>query len=292
MVIRRETSLLRQLSGHTLLFTGPSVEAIADGIKDRWEKLDGLLERVTFTHDQASAALHRVIRKAPPSGENNEQFRDSCIWEAALSAASSRPVHLVTADLAFYESRNRSGGLAAILKQELVEAGKDIRAYSDLKDFLSAVAANTPSIDEDAIGRAIVEAVTPRAHEIATDKGNFKLALDERAFEVGGTFRPKIRGYATPKPSLIAISFEVRFELKSVGRSANTEGEKEAAPEAELTLGGVCSFDPNAKAISEVEVREWSMSLKGNSMGWGRHSPDRAAMERQYGPSRMRIISS
>ena len=260
-VIRRETSLLRQLSGHTLMFTGPSVGAIADGIKDRWEKLDGLLERIPFTNDQARAALHRVIRKAPPSGENNEQFRDSCIWEAALSAASNRPVHLVTADSAFYESRNRSAGLAAILKQELAQAEKDIRLYSDLKDFLAAVPANTPSIDEEAIGRAILEAVTPRAHEIASDKGNFTLAMDERAFEVGGSLRPRIRGYATPKPSLIAISFEVAFDLKSVERSANAGGKTEAGPAAELTLRGVCSFDPNAKAISEVELREWSTAL-------------------------------
>jgi hypothetical protein len=35
--IGREASLLRQLSGHNLFFTGPSAVAIKDGIKDRWE---------------------------------------------------------------------------------------------------------------------------------------------------------------------------------------------------------------------------------------------------------------
>jgi hypothetical protein len=290
-VIRRETSLLQQLSGHKLLFTGPTVEAIADGIRDRWEKLDGLLERAAFTQDQARAALHRVIRKAPPSGENNEQFRDSCIWETAKVAASRRTVHLVTADLAFFESRNRSGGLATALRQELAETGSEIRAYFDLKDFLAVLAPTTPSIDEEAIGRGIVEAVMPRAREIAADQKNFRLALDDASFELGRTLRPRIRGYATPKPSLIAISFELMFDLKPTARMASRVGENEPVPEGELRLGGVCSFDPNAMAISDVEVREWSVSLKGHSMNWGHHSPDREALERQYGPSRMRIIS-
>ena len=107
-------------------------------------------------------------------------------------------MHLVAANSAFYESRNRSGGLAAILKKELAEVGKDIRLYSDLKDFLAGVPANTPSIDEEAIGRAIVEAVTPRAHEIARDERNLKLAMDERAFEVGGSLRPR-KSAATPR---------------------------------------------------------------------------------------------
>jgi PIN domain len=92
-VIGREASLLRQLSGHNLLFTGPSAVSIEDGIKDRWQKLDGLLLRVPFTYEQARSALNRVLQKSPPSGDNNEQFRDCCIWDAAFFAASDRPVH-------------------------------------------------------------------------------------------------------------------------------------------------------------------------------------------------------
>ena len=63
-IIGREASLLRQLSGHDLFFTGPSTAAIDDGIKDRWEKLGGLLVRVPFTHEQAQSALSRVIKKS------------------------------------------------------------------------------------------------------------------------------------------------------------------------------------------------------------------------------------
>ena len=277
-IIGREASLLRQLSGHDLFFTGPSTAAIDDGIKDRWEKLGGLLVRVPFTHEQAQSALSRVIKKAPPSGENNEQFRDCCIWDAAFSAASNRTVHLVTADSAFYESRNKNGGLAAALLQELRDAKKDIRIYPGLKDFLTAIADNTLSIDEEAIGAAIVKSVTNRAHEIAAEKGQF---------ELGSAYKPKIRGYATPKPSLIAISFEVVFDLRFI----EVRSETEDRDEAELSVKGICSYDPSGSEISEIEVREWSTSIKGYQRGWSTYHPDRAAMERQYGPSRMRVIS-
>ncbi len=277
-VIGREASLLRQLSGHNLFFTGPSAVAIKDGIKDRWEKLGGVLVRIPFTHEQARSALSRVIRKGAPSGDNNEQFRDCCIWHAALSAASDRTVHLVTADSAFYEGRNRGSGLASSLLEELRDGNKDIRIYPALRDFLTATSGSTLSIYEKIIGQAIVQAVMGRAHEIAADKGQF---------ELGVPHKPKISGYATPKPSLIAISFEVLFDL----RFTDVRGDTEDQDKAELSLKGVCSYDPNNGEISEIEVREWSTYLKGHRRGWSTTSPDQVSIERQYGPSRMRVVS-
>jgi hypothetical protein len=81
--IGKDASSLRHLSGQQLRYTAPSKLAIQEGIERRWTQLTGLLKRVPFTHDQAKAGLSRVIKKLPPSGPNNEQFRDCCIWEAA-----------------------------------------------------------------------------------------------------------------------------------------------------------------------------------------------------------------
>jgi hypothetical protein len=90
--IRGELSLLRQLSGHDKLrVTAPSALAIREGIEERWGQLSGSLIRIPFTHDQAKSALQRVINKAPPSGQNNEQFRDCasgtllCRWRRIAS---------------------------------------------------------------------------------------------------------------------------------------------------------------------------------------------------------------
>jgi hypothetical protein len=277
-IIGREASLLRQLSGQNLLFTGPSAAAIGDGIKDRWKKLDGLLIRAPFTHDQAKSALDRVIQKTPPSGENNEQFRDCCIWEAAMSAEADSTVHLITGDNAFYEGRKRDAGLASVLASEARRANKDIRIYPALKDFLSAMGESVPAIDEKSIADAILGATVSRANEI--------IAKMKDHFELGSPRKPKISSYATPKPSLVAISFEITFDLKLGGEPQDAEDE------AELSLKGVCSYDPNNNQVSEIEVREWSTHLKGRGQGWrGTYSPDQEAIERQYGPSRMRIIT-
>jgi PIN domain len=134
-LIKREFRLLRQLSGHELTLTAPSALAITDGIKERWEQLSGPLIRIPFTYDQARSALQRVIRKAPPSGDNNEQFRDCCIWDVAVSMATERIVHLVSADNAFYENRNRAAGLASALRDELTAAEKSLHIHPSLRDF-------------------------------------------------------------------------------------------------------------------------------------------------------------
>jgi PIN domain len=278
--IRGDLSLLRQLSGHNLTVTAPSAVAIEDGIKERWSQLSGLLVRIPFTLDQAKSALRRVINKAPPSGENNEQFRDCCIWDAAVSMATDRVVHLLSADTAFYENRIKAAGLANALRAELMTAKKDIQIHSSLKDFLAAAEPGAAEIDETAIGDAITRAIMDQARQIAAE-GRWP----DATFSISKAHRPKISGYATPKPSLVAISFEASFNLERT----TVENETESHDQATMTLKGVCSYDPTTKTLSDIEIRESSKS--GGSGGWVTVLHDKTTMDRQYGPGRMRLIS-
>lgn len=283
-LIKRELSLLRQLSGHDLQVTAPSSLAIEEGIKQRWKQLSGLLVRVPFTHDQAKSALHRVICKLPPCGDNNEQFRDCCIWDSALSMAADRLVHLVSADNAFYENRNKTAGLAGALRAELAKARKEIHIHSSLREFLAATE-SAAAIDDMAISDAISEAIVDQAREIAAED---KKMYPHATFELRKAHRPKISGYATPKPSLIAISFEASFDLERT----TVEDQAEAHDQATMTLKGVCSYDPTTKDLSEIEIREWQKKLRFASGGFsGMTSPDKEAIDRQFGPGRMRLIS-
>jgi len=284
--IRGDLSLLRQLSGHNLTVTAPSALAIEDGIKERWSQLSGLLIRMPFTHHQAKSALRRVINKAPPSGENNEQFRDCCIWDAAVSMATDRVVHLLSADTAFYENRNIAAGLANALRAELKTARKEIQIHPSLKDFLAAEESGAAEIDETAIGDAIMEAIMDQARQIAAED-----SWRGATFELGKAHRPKISGYATPKPSLVAISFEASFDLERT----TVENETESHDRATMTLKGVCSYNPTTKELSDIEIRESSKSGHfwgwETGSGWGTVSPDKTALDRQYGPGRTRLIS-
>jgi PIN domain len=129
--IRKNTQLLRQLSGRKVSHYVPTQSAIQAGMMDRWNALSGVLRRTIFTHEQAKAGLARVVAKLPPSGENNEQFRDACIWAAALESAKESPVHLITNDRAFFEGRDQNRAvLAKVLQHEVKEHAVDISIQS------------------------------------------------------------------------------------------------------------------------------------------------------------------
>ncbi len=269
-VIRRELTLLRQLSGHELSLDAPSALEIEGGINERWKQLSGLLIRVPFTHDQATSALHRVIRKAPPSGDNNEQFRDCCIWDVAASMAADRVVHLLSNDNAFYENRNKAGGLARALQEELTASGKAIRLHPSLKDFLDKVHTGAAAIDENAIGDAIIESIKDEARETAPESRRVPLAILD-----GKARRPRISGYATPKPSLVAISFEASFDLERI-----RVGDGPEVPDWRVvTVEGVCSYDPTTKKVSEIEIRRLMIDRTPSNMAV---STNMTGFERQY----------
>jgi len=284
-IIKRELTLLRQLSGHELMITAPSALAIKDGIAVRWDQLSGALIRQPFTHDQAKSALHRVLQGLPPSGNNNEQFRDCCIWDAALSMAEDRTVHLISQDTAFYENRNKASGIAKILQSELIATKKDIQIHYSLRDFLANVSSDSAAIDEEAIGHQIINTILDRASEIAAEG---IMRGSDAIFKLGSMRRIKISGYTTPKPSLVAISFEVSFELE---RTIIEDGSDEVI-DSTITLKGVGSYDPTTKELLEADVREWSKHIRSPSRGtMGTSSPDKEARDRQYGRGRMRIIT-
>jgi hypothetical protein len=141
----------------------------------------------------------RVIDKIPPSWQNNEQFRDCCLWEASLSLAVDRPVHLVSNDSVFYENRDRNRGLADTLKKEAERDGRLICIYPTVRDLLAGIDRPVAVIDESTIAAAIVSAVTPKARELAATRAT--------SHQIRDNPRTQIRGYATPKQSLVAVSF-------------------------------------------------------------------------------------
>ena len=251
--IRRDITLLTHLSGREMNVSGPTPKAISDGMSARWQQLSGSIERIAFTFEQASAALSRIISKTAPCGENNEQFRDCCIWEAGLSLAETRMLHLVSADHAFYDGRKYANGLAKALRAEVERRDVQLFLHPTVQELLSALGNTVVSIDERAIATSIIESVSSDARAIASEKG---------PFELGRALAAQIKGYATPKEALVAVSFELYFELDRVG-STGPFGEDEKAL---LTLKGDCDFDPNRNAVSAIEVKSWSQRI-GHSWG-------------------------
>jgi hypothetical protein len=190
---------------------------------------------------------------------------------------SSRPVHLVTADNAFYEGRKPSNGLVSALRVELEQRKVTLSIHPTLRALLSALKDTTVAIDETALEKAIIESVTPAARAIAAEGGQF---------ELGAVQRSKIKGYATPKPALVAVSYEVTFGLDRVIQELNTERQQRAR----LTVEGECDYDPNSNAVSDIEIKSWSHRIDGGGGSSGTHQPSGEDL-RQYAPDRFRVIS-
>lgn len=90
--IQRKIAELGRLPGdlnRLMTFVAPDPSAVQAGVKARWKQLHGVIMKVGFTYTHARQALDRILAKRSPSGQNNEQFRDCCIWEVTLDPSST-----------------------------------------------------------------------------------------------------------------------------------------------------------------------------------------------------------
>ncbi|MCA8885931.1 MAG: DUF4935 domain-containing protein, partial [Hyphomonadaceae bacterium] len=273
--IEDKSRFLRQLSGRDMHILAPSREAITASIRDRFDKLAGILERVPLTIEHAQAALAKILSKEAPCGVNNEQFRDCCIWQVALEAAARREVHLISGDLAFYEGKKHDGGLATNLIAEATALDRNVSLHPTLKSFLGATA-HSVHVNEGAIKAAIIAAVRMRAHELAQSK--------EADFEIGACRSIDIRGYATPAESLIAVSFSISWDITRTF----VEAEGNRFVTGSLTLDGSCSYAPSTGEIAGVEVSSWSKSA--DKTGGGTTTMWSADWARQFEPGQFRRL--
>jgi len=247
---------IRQLTGRHVSVTAPSRIAAEAAFRERWTGLAGTLAEVPFTLDQANAALDKILRRDPPSGPNNEQFRDCCIWEAALELAASVPVHLVTSDRAFFQERSIAGGLASSLAAEARRLDRTVSLHSSLDGVLrhEGIAA-AATINDVAIKAAITTMIASKVEELSTDGG--------RTFEPSKPLRIVINGYATPVPSEIAVAFETDFRLDEAIGSSGRDPLR-----LKLSIKGSLNWVPSANEATDWQISGWSKSLDGSGPGF------------------------
>ncbi len=247
--IGKSVRFLRQITGDKIHIHVPTQTAISEAVSNRWKNLSGIVEHLPLTLDDTRKALNRIFIGAPPCGQNNEQFRDSCLWECALNLGKHREVHLVSGDGDFYEGRKLANGLSKILQEELTSHNSNVQIHKNLNDFLEATKTASLKIDEAPIRVAITNAVIAKAAEIIGDnKSNYEI---DRIGDL------RITGYATPKPSEVAISFTMAFDMSRI----DLKDDKETKVNVELSVVGGCSYDPNTKNISNVEISQRHMRL-------------------------------
>lgn len=228
---------IQRLSGSMPSLTLPTPDDFRDFVARRLEELDSMLDRVPFTLAHAIAALDRVDAGTPPNGPKNQQFKDSAIWEAILDLASKAPVFFITSDKAFYEGRNSTGPLAKELQEDLESNGLEVTVFPGLAEAAAHLRSSAPPIDKD----ELAERVSPQvraAIEHTVGSGSWQTAaLDTHELNV----------FATEKPTVLTISFSLRYDLVDASAAADRTNGSAA-------VLGTCSYDRTTETVSDIQL--------------------------------------
>lgn len=243
---------LEKIVGYRSAYEVPNTEQIRQAIKGRFQELAPLLQTIPFTLEHAKAALARVNDEIPPNGPKNQQYKDSAIWEAILELAQSHTVHFVTTDKGFFQDRDPSKGLAAVLRDEVTGRGASVNLYySDLALCLAALKQETPSIDKDRLGKAIDAAIRPNVVDSA----------HKRAFQLLEYIGSKIEAFLTEQISVLSLSFELTYSLED---SPGSEGL--GRTEASVIAKGDCSYSLDSGEVTDFKMEEEEFIWRDQNM--------------------------
>jgi hypothetical protein len=242
---KKAAGLLRGLEAivsRDLLFKAPDAGELGTAIDKRLSELDAIVLRAPFTIEIARAALMRVIAGRPPSGNNNEQFRDCCIWEHCLHLCERYDVHLVTDDGDFYQNKKEGDSLADELRSELTSAKGNVFAYRTLPKLIEHIGALVPA-DEALKGR-IAEGARETLRSLAGGVGFVLGDLTQRRVSVTTT---------TGSQNLLA-TFDLTYSMIN-----KREQDAEARLNPELTASGSCGLSGPERAIRDLRLDKVSI---------------------------------
>ena len=219
----------------------PDGTGFTAAIEQRLAELDPLVLREPFTFEIAQAALMRVIEKRPPSGSNNEQFRDCCIWEHCLRLGKRYDVHLVTADGDFYEGRKPENGLAAQLRSELANESASVFAYPTLPKLIEHLAPSVPPHDAEHLGRTIGEAARQTLGPLA----------DVAGFALSDITHSRVSVITTKVPLNLLATFDLTYLLVE-----KAEQDVQLRLNPQLTASGSCALRGSERLIRDLRIDE------------------------------------
>ncbi len=252
---------LETIFGLTFVYGLPTESEIDQTARSRFEELEPLLVRVPFTLEHATLALDRVNAGLPPSGEKNQQFKDSAIWEAVLELARTHSVYLITRDGGFYEKNGDA--LASVLSKECVSEAASVRLFRDISACLKQLKEekDVNFVDLKHLADSI-ENIVGLFHcwlLVSEERGGF-LFTDERV-------DAKATAYLTGEPDKLAISFKLTYRLED-----RSENQSDVRLEPSLTLIGDCFFNVRTKEVRRTQGYSELQVTFGTLQAWSCHS--------------------
>jgi hypothetical protein len=221
----------------------PDEAEIKSAVQARITELDSLFHRVDFTWEHAQSALKRINEKSPPNN-NNQQFKDSVIWEAILELLSSYVVHFVTKDDAFYKDRKpKINSLAKNLLSDCNKRGGIVYIYPDMASCLKVIQEDVPPLDLNSLIVEIDSYINSKflKRDLAMDVG----------FEVGclAVEISSVSPFFTENQEELALTFELCYQCYDVENTGIDE-----RTNAVLKVKGDCLYKIDNQVISDIDM--------------------------------------
>ena len=221
----------------------PDEAEIKSAVQARITELDSLFHRVDFTWEHAQSALKRINEKSPPNN-NNQQFKDSVIWEAILELLSSYVVHFVTKDDAFYKDRKpKINSLAKNLLSDCNKRGGIVYIYPDMASCLKVIQEDVPPLDLNSLIVEIDSYINSKflKRDLAMDVG----------FEVGclAVELSSVSPFFTENQEELALTFELCYQCYDVENTGIDE-----RTNAVLKVKGDCLYKIDNQVISDIDM--------------------------------------
>jgi len=208
------------------------VEALVQGI---FGALRVDIHEFPFELDSARGSFLRAVTKSPPS-DRSQQFKDGVLWEDCLKILADDDVYLVTADKAFYESRDPNRGLAKALEKDIAEQCHDFRIFPTLAHLLSEI--NTGDrIESDELLQACQSILGERIQGM----------LNQNGFALDGDPEVEMDVFITENPEILFTTFAIAFPC-SDETGEGREG-------ARLRLEGEGSYNASEQVFFELASR-------------------------------------
>ena len=221
----------------------PDEAEIKSAVQARITELDSLFHRVDFTWEHAQSALKRINEKSPPNN-NNQQFKDSVIWEAILELLSSYVVHFVTKDDAFYKDRKpKINSLAKNLLSDCNKREGIVYIYPDMASCLKVIQEDVPPLDLNSLIVKIDSYINSKLlkRDLAMDVG----------FEVGclAVELSSVSPFFTENQEELALTFELCYQCYDVENTGIDERRN-----AVLKVKGDCLYKIDNQVISDIDM--------------------------------------
>jgi hypothetical protein len=238
---------INYLTDSLSLSTLPTELDLEKKVEERIAELKQILVPVPFTLEHAKAALDMVNAKVAPNGHNNQQFKDSAIWQAVLTLSQDYTTYLLTRDSWFLLDRDPEKGLATNLREDCRRVNGSVEVYVDLALCLEALSDDAPSFDEARLTSLILESLA---------REPLVLPIQVEAMRKGSKLgeiltSPEIYVFRTKQADRIAVDYTITMQLE-VDQSAIENG----GIDGRAILRGSCYYDQAANSLDGHFI-EW-----------------------------------